>query len=117
MKLKKIFDNLELQEEENFEIDFSVEDFETQYVEAEAIIGEEHIVLIDAVKQLNDYLVVARLMIGEKFVAHAMVIKYKKLIDDLRKLIKIFKENCSQEQYDTFSKLRIKKIIIQRILV
>ncbi len=104
VKLKKIFDNLELQEEENFEIDFSVEDFETQYVEAEAIIGEEHIVLIDAVKQLNDYLVVARLMNGEKFVAHAMVKKYNKHKEDLRKLKKIIKENCSQEQYDTFFK-------------
>ena len=60
--------------------------------------------LIDAVKQLNDYLVVARLMNGEKFVAHAMVKKYNKHKEDLRKLKKIIKENCSQEQYDTFFK-------------
>ncbi len=105
VKLKKMFDNLELtEEEEKFEIDFSVEDFEAQYVEVEAIIGEEHIVLIDAVKQLNDYLIVARLMNGEKYVAHAMVKKYNKHKEDLRKLKKLIKENCGQEQYNSFFK-------------
>lgn len=104
-KLGRLFVDFELAKEEgDLEIDLSSEDYENKYLEAEEIIGEDHVLLIDAIKQLYDYMVVARLMNGEKFFAHAMVTKYNKHREDLRKLKKLIKTHGDKETYDAFFK-------------
>lgn len=66
------------------------------------MVGEENIILIDAAKQLYDYIIIARLMDGEKFIAHSMVKKYNKHRDDLKRLKKIIKKHADKKNIMRF---------------
>ena len=107
----RLFPSLEFgEEDEKKKINFGDEEFENQYYEIEGMVGEENIILIDAAKQLYDYIIIARLMDGEKFIAHSMVKKYNKHRDDLKRLKKIIKKACGQEEYNAFFKDNVKTV-------
>lgn len=107
----RLFPFLEFgEEDEKKKINFGDEEFENQYYEIEGMVGEEKIILIDAAKQLYDYIIIARLMDGEKFIAHSMVKKYNKHRDDLKRLKKIIKKACGQEEYNAFFKDNVKTV-------
>ncbi len=100
VKLGQIFsDDIVDKDQGKESIDFQSDTFEEKYMDIAGLIGEEHMRLIDELKNLYDYFTITRLMGGKKFVAEAMVEKHEKHKKDLRILKDIFIKYGTKEEY------------------
>lgn len=89
----------DIEEEDDLKFSFKDNNFEEEkYSQINQVVGED-IVLIDSLKMLYDYMIVARLMEGETLFAKAMVRKFDTHKADLKELKKVVKEHLSNEDY------------------
>lgn len=95
---KLLFD-IESDENENIEIDFSGS-FEEKASEINDIIGSDAFSILEAMKSIHDTGMLSGLLGDEKYLSSARVRLYKKHKADLKLLKELVRKYCSKEEYD-----------------
>ncbi len=100
VKGKKIFADLEAEDEKSLEINFSAADYDDKADEIKGALGEERYELIEVMKSLYDISMFVEIMGDYQYLSEARVASYEKHRDDLKKLKHVIATYCTKDDYD-----------------
>ncbi len=100
VKGKKIFADLEAEDEKSLEINFSLEDYDDKIDEIRGAFGEERYELIEVMKSLYDISMFVEIMGDYQYLSKARVASYEKHKKDLKKLKHVIATYCTKDDYD-----------------
>ena len=100
--IPKLFTELIIEDDKKLELCFSDNAYEEKSQEISGAVGEKYFGIIELMKEIYDYSVLANTMKDFSYLSDARVSEYEKHGNDLKVLKKVIKRYKSAEEYDYF---------------